>query len=154
MYTTNYVYKAPPAVLDSLRKLFLVLQYEKSNFENAAAIIKDNRQFKDTLIQFLQETNQYLNELRCQIESLGGSTEIVSKATIDNDEKLLKPQTSKDVYEYCSNCENRILIAYREILNQSVVVKELRSMVRYQLNGLLCAFLQFRMLRDYSFRRS
>jgi hypothetical protein len=153
MYTTNFVYKAPPAVLDSLRKLFLVLQFEKSNFEHAAALIKDNRQFKDTLIQFLQETNQYLNELKCQIESLGGNTEIVNKATIDNEEKYLTVQSSKDVYEYCSKCENRILIAYREILNQSVVVKELRNMVRYQLNGLLCAFLQFRMLRDYSFRR-
>ena len=152
MYTTNFVYKAPVAVLESLNKLFFVLQLEKSNFENAAALITDNRQLKETLIQFLQESNQYLNELKCQIESLGGNAEIVNEEANKKGE-LLGIQNSKDIYEYCGKCENRILIAYREILNQSVVVKELRSMVRYQLNGLLCAFLQFRMLRDYSFRK-
>ena len=151
MYTTNFVYKAPAAVLNSLTKLFLVLKVEKSNFEHAA-LIADNRQLKETLIQFLQESNQYLNELRCQIESLGGDAEIINEGTV-NKEDTLNIQNTKDIYEYCGKCENRILVAYREILNQSVVLKELRSMVRYQLNGLLCAFLQFRMLRGYSFRK-
>ncbi len=151
MYTTNFVYKAPAAVLNSLTKLFLVLKVEKSNFEHAA-LITDNRQLKETLIQFLQESNQYLNELRCQIESLGGDAEIINEETV-NKEDTFNIQNTKDIYEYCGKCENRILVAYREILNQSVVLKELRSMVRYQLNGLLCAFLQFRMLRDYSFRK-
>lgn len=149
MYTTNFVYKAPPAVLDSLKKLFSVLQVEKSNFEHAA-FITENRQLKDTLIQFLQESNQYLNEIKCQIESLGGET-MINEA--ENTGSILNIHDSKDVYDYCGKCENRILVAYREILNQSVIVKELRSMVRYQLNGLLCAFLQLRMLRE-SFRKT
>ena len=149
MYTTNFVYKAPPAVLESLKRLFSVLSVEKINFEHAA-VITDNRQLKETLFQFLQESNQYLNEIKCQIESLGGDTAVKNdfKATEEN----LPVKDSKDVYDYCSKCENRILAAYREILNQSVIVKELRHMVRYQLNGLLCAFLQFRILGD-SFRR-
>jgi hypothetical protein len=149
MYTTNFVYKAPPAVLESLKKLFSVLQVEKSNFEHAA-FITENRQLKETLIQFLQESNQYLNEIKCQIESLGGDA-VVSKAE-DNNNGILNIHDSKDVYDYCRTCENRILVAYREILNESVIVKELRNMVRYQLNGLLCAFLQLRMLRE-SFRK-
>lgn len=151
MYTTNFVYKAPAAVLVSLKKLFLVLQAEKSNFEHAA-LIADNRQLKETLIQFLQESNQYVNELKCQIESLGGDVQIINEETF-NKEETLGIKNAKDIYEYCGKCENRILIAYREILNQAVIVKELRGMVRYQLNGLLCAFLQFRLLRDYSFRK-
>ena len=150
MYTTNFVYKAPPAVLESLKKLFSVLQVEKSNFEHAA-LIAENRQLKDTLIQFLQESNQYLNELKCQIESLGGDA-MINPAEA-NEKGTLNIHESKDVYDYCGKCENRILLAYREILNQSVIVKELRNMVRYQLNGLLCSFLQLRILKE-SFRKN
>ena len=98
------------------------------------------------MVQFLQESNQYLNELKCQIESLGGETSSINETV--SDKGSLGIHSAKDIYEYCINCENRVIAAYREILNQSVIVKELRSMVRYQLNGLLCAFLQFRILRE------
>jgi hypothetical protein len=145
MYTTNFVYKAPSGVLESLKKLFSVLQVEKVNFEHAA-FITDNRQLKETLVQFLQESNQYVNELKCQIESLGGNAEISNNESVSNE--ILNIHNSKEIYEYCGNCESRILGAYREILNQSIILKELRSMVRYQLNGLLCAFLQFKILSD------
>jgi hypothetical protein len=150
MYTTNFVYTAPPPVLEGLKKLFSVLQIENSNFEHAA-FVTENRQFKETLVQFLQESNQYLHELKCQIESLGGDTPIVSDLAATDDS--LHIDNNKDVYDYCGKCENRILTAYREILNQSVILKELRNMVRYQLNGLLCSFLQFKMLRE-SFRKN
>jgi uncharacterized protein (TIGR02284 family) len=152
MYTTNFIYKAPAGVLESLKKLFTVLQQEGVNFQQAA-MATDNRQLRETLAQFLQESKQYINELQCQIESLGGDPEIDSDLSFATPEVGgLKMATEKEVYEYCSKCENRILVAYREILNQSVILKELRSMVRYQLNGLLCSFLQFRLLKD-SFKR-
>lgn len=145
MYTTNFVYKAPAVVLESLKKLYSVIQEEKVHFEHAASIT-ENRQLKESLIQFLQECNQYLNELKCQIESLGGETLSINETVSVKGASGI--QSAKDIYEYCIKCENRVIAAYREILNQSVIVKELRSMVRYQLNGLLCAFLQFRILGD------
>jgi len=152
MYTTNFIYQAPAGVLESLKRLFSVLQQEGLNFQQAASAT-DNRQLKETLTQFLQESKQYINELKCQIESLGGNPEMdAALSQIPADAGDLKISDEKEVYEYCSKCENRILVAYREILNQSVILKELRGMVRYQLNGLLCSFLQFKILKD-SFQR-
>jgi uncharacterized protein (TIGR02284 family) len=152
MYTTNFIYKAPAGVLESLKKLFSVLQEEGLHFQQAASVT-ENKQLRETLTQFLQESKQYVNELKCQIESLGGDPAMDADLSVRAaDAGSLKTSDEKDVYEYCSNCENRILVTYREILNQSVILKDLRGMVRYQLNGLLCSFLQFKMLKD-SFQR-
>ena len=144
MYTTNFVYKAPTAVLESLKKLLQVLGAEKAHLEQAA-LIADNRQLKNTLVQFLQESNQYINELKCQIESLGERVE--SNNEIDMN-AIKKIQSTQEIYEYCGECEKKIVDAYREIINQPIIVKELRRMIRYQLNGLLCAFIQLKLLKD------
>ena len=147
MYTTNFVYHPPTGVLSSLKRLFRVLQAESNNFEQAVYVTK-NKQLKDTLLQFLQESKQYVNELKCQIESLGGSTEFYDHTIDTREPEQLPAMADTDtVYDYCGKCEGRILTAYRDILNQSVILKDLRKMVRYQLNGLLCSFLQFKILK-------
>jgi hypothetical protein len=144
MYTTNFVYKAPLNVLESLKKLYLVIQAEKVHFDHAITIVQ-SRQLMDTLVQFLQQCNQYQNELKCQIESVGGNMEEQDSSDVSEPVSFMN---SKDIYEYCIKCEKKILSAYREFLNQPIMDHKLRGMVRYQLNNLLCAFLQFRILRD------
>jgi hypothetical protein len=152
MYTTNFIYIAPSEVLESLKKLFSVLKRENVNFQRAIGFTED-RQLKNTLMQFVQASNQYANELKCQIESLAGGTEI-DEVTLEESESsdyfLMK--NSKEILEYCCNCEVRVLNAYREILNHSFILKELRGIMRYQLNEMLCSFLQFKMLRSSSFQ--
>ena len=144
MYTTNFVYEAPLNVLESLKKLHWLIQLEKVHFDHAITIVQ-NRQLRETLIQFLQECNQYQNELKCQIESVSDKVE---EEDIQDDNEIVNIKNSKDIYEYCIRCEKKILSAYREFLNQPIMDNTLRGMVRYQLNHLLCAFLQFRILRD------
>ena len=155
MYTTNFVYRAPLNVLESLKKLYLAIQAEKVHFEQAITIVQ-NRQLRETLLQFLQECNQYRNELKCQIDSVSGKVEEKDKGEKDttdekgtaDEQEAINMKNSIDIYEYCIKCEKKILSAYREFLNQPIMDKKLRGMVRYQLNNLLCAFLQFRILRD------
>lgn len=147
MYPTNFIYKAPAAVVESLRKLFSVLNGENINFQRAVNIT-DDRQLKNTLLQFIQSTKQYANELKCQIESLGGGIVINDSILPDNKgSDNLTMNNSKEILEYCCNCEVRVLSAYREILNQSFILKDLRGIMRHQLNDMLCSFLQFKMLK-------
>jgi len=42
--------------------------------------------------------------------------------------------------------EKKMTGAYREILNDPNLYEGLRSMMRYQLNGILCAFAQLKLL--------
>lgn len=147
MYTTNFIYKAPVEVLESLQKLFSVLLCENENFQEAVSSTTD-RQLRNTLIQFVQSSKQYANELKCQIESLGGGMEIdASILPGKKDKDNLKISNSKEILEYCCNCEVRVLSAYREILHQSFILKDLRGIIRHQLNEMLCSFLQFKMLK-------
>ena len=148
MYTTNFIYKAPAAVVESLRKLFSVLNGENINFQRAINITND-RQLKNTLLQFVQSSKQYANELKCQIESLGGGGTEINEAVLPDNKSSdnLTLHDSKEILEYCCNCEQRVLSAYREILNQSFLLKDLRGIMRHQLNEMLCSFLQFKMLK-------
>ncbi len=148
MYTTNFIYKAPVAVVESLRKLFSVLNGENINFQRAVNITHD-RQLKNTLLQFVQCSKQYANELKCQIESLGGGGIEINDAILPDNKgnDNLTMGNSKEILEYCCNCEVRVLSAYREILNQSFILKDLRGIMRHQLNEMLCSFLQFKMLK-------
>jgi len=151
MYTTNFIYIAPSEVLESLKKLFSVLKGENVNFQRAIGFTED-RQLKNTLMQFVQASNQYANELKCQIESLAGGREIDELTLTESESNdRFQMKNSKDILEYCCNCEMRVLSAYREILNHSFILKELRGIMRYQLNEMLCSFLQFKMLKS-SFR--
>jgi uncharacterized protein (TIGR02284 family) len=147
MYTTNFIYKAPAEVLESLQKLFSVLLSENDHFQQAVASTND-RQLRNTLIQFVQSSKQYANELKCQIESLGGGIEIEGTGLTGKRNNVnLKMGDSKEILEYCCNCEGRVLGAYREILHQSFLLKDLRGIIRHQLNEMLCSFLQFKMLK-------
>ena len=148
MYTTNFIYKAPVEVLASLRKLFSVLNGENVNFQRAVSST-DDRQLKNTLLQFVEASKQYANELRCQIESLGGGGAEIFEAILPESKSNdnLKLSDSKEILDYCCNCEMRVLSAYREILNHSFILKDLRGIMRYQLNEMLCSFLQFKMLK-------
>jgi len=152
MYTTNFIYIAPAEVLESLRKLFSVLKGENVNFQRAIGITED-KQLQNTLMQFVQASNQYANELKCQIESLAGGTEMDELTLIENESNdRFQMKNSIEILEYCCNCEMRVLSAYREILNHSFILKDLRGIMRYQLNEMLCSFLQFKMLKS-SFRK-
>ncbi len=147
MYTTNFIYQAPAEVLESLRKLFSVLLLESEHIQQAAGSTND-RQLRNTLIQFIQSSKQYANELKCQFESLGGglnANESNLLSVKNND--VIKLNGSKEILEYCCNCESRVLSAYREILHHAFILKDLRGIIRHQLNEMLCSFLQFKMLK-------
>src|SRR6185437_1416677 len=55
-------------------------------------------------------------------------------------------QEEKGILIFCKMKEKKMTGAYREILNDPNLYEGLRSMMRYQLNGILCAFAQLKLL--------
>jgi len=47
--------------------------------------------------------------------------------------------------------EKKMVFAYRDILNESLLYEGLRKMIRYQLNGVLVTFMQLRLLNSLKF---
>jgi rubrerythrin len=147
--TTLFIYNAPKGLLDKLQKLFEVLTEEKSKCEIAASTIT-NKQMNRSLALLVQETNQYANELGCQIKSLGGEINEYPKSLMKNG---FQSTSTNEVFDYCLKSEKKIIKMYREILNESLMLSGVRNMIQYQLNGLLSAFLQLKMLNASLMRK-
>ena len=149
-------YRAPSIVLAKLDQLFSILQEAKNKFEQIASTLK-NKQVQQTVISLAQESRQYASELGSQIESLGGEPqksyyehELRGKACQAGEWKILDAE--KDSLKICEMSEKSMMQAYREVLNEPFLLEGIRKMIRYQLNGIMCAFVQLRLL-NASLRR-
>jgi len=141
----SYNYKAPAEVVESLKKVCEVLRDEAVDCEKAAFAVK-NRGLKEGVLYFVQESQQYASELKSQIECLGGNAGnhlhfAGSTSSVSNLEK-----NEAELFDLISKSEERILSAYRRILNNSEILNGLRQLIRNQFNGMLCAFQQFKIL--------
>lgn len=149
MYTINHMYHAPTGILEQLKTLCDILNKGKTNYEHIATQIKD-KDLHRTIIWLAQENNQYASELSCQIESMGGHLESGIPANIEQpreDDLEFNPQkTDKDIFALCAHNEKEVIKAYRKVLNEPFLTTGIKNMIRYQLNGLLCAFQQLRLL--------
>jgi len=149
MYTLNHIYQAPAGILDQLKSLFAILTRGKTKYEHIAAKIMDKNLHR-TIIWLAQENSQYANELSRQIEIMGGHLETAIPVNIKQpreDELDFNPQkTDKEIFALCAQHEKEIIKAYRKVLNEPFLTGGIKNMIRYQLNGLLCAFQQLRLL--------
>ena len=149
MYTVNHVYHAPAGILEQLEQLFAVLNKGKINYEQIATKIKD-KDLHRTVIWLAQENNQYAYELACQIKTMGGHTESNVEHVIqprEDDHLGFNPQkTDKEIFALCAHNEKEVIKAYRKVLNEPFLTTGIKNMIRYQLNGLLCAFQRLRLL--------
>jgi len=137
--------KTPPFILEKIENLCNLLLKGKREYEQVASVVPD-KDLRRTILTLAQESNQYACELFSQIQSLGGITqeEKTDESECELDIKVLTDEN--EILSFCKMNEKKMVSAYREILNESFIYEGLRKMIRYQLNGILCAFMQLKLL--------
>jgi len=135
--------RIPAFVLEKLNLLLDLLKERKKEFEAFAGKIK-NKSLKRTVLSLAQECNQYAQELLSQLETMTGDTKVHEQTEMEKANTLLLEE--EDILRSCQVSEKKMIIAYRSILNESVLEDNLRNLLRNQLNGLACAFTQIKLL--------
>jgi len=145
------VNKIPAFVLEKLDILFRLLCERKSEFEAFACGV-NNREMKRTVLTLAQETNQYANELSSQIEMMGGGNISCPDELNYTHGNPLMIADEDDIMKSCEVSEGKMIRAYRTVLNEPFLHDNLRKLIRSQLNGLIYAFMQLKLLNT-SFHR-
>ena len=138
------VNKIPAFVLEKLDILFQLLKERKCEFERFAARVKD-KQLRGTILSLAQEANQYAIELFSQIQVMGGKIKEMQQEGIRLDNTLMIEEEN-EILKSCEISEKKMIVAYRNILNEPFLHENLRKLIRNQLNGLTFAFMQLRLL--------
>ena len=139
-----------PHLLEKVNQLCMLLWQGKKEFEQVAATIPD-KEFRRTILTLAQESNQYANELTSQIHMLGGNStsEMTDEPEHESNTKIFTDE--HEILDFCKMNEKKMVNAYRDILNESYLYEGLRIVIRYQLNGILCAFMQLKLLNSLLF---
>ncbi len=125
-----------------INRLYHLLIKEKGDFESAASRIKDNG-MRWTILSLAQQSNQYATELSAYMQS--ARTPVTAApanpghfADIITDEKGL--------LVFCNSNEKKLATAYKKILKESLIYESLEKMLGYQLDGILSASKQLKLL--------
>ena len=148
--SASYLYKAPPFLLEKMNNLCSVLRQGKKEFEQVATTLT-NKNLRYTMLTLAQESNQYAHELSSQISTLGGIPEIEKNKELELLDEIRNLHDENEILTLCNKNEKKLIGAYRDILNESFIFEELRKMIRYQLNEMLCAFMQVKQLFFHKF---
>ena len=144
-------YKAPPYIVERLSHLLNLLIIEKEKYERIAFSVTD-RQLKYAISILAQESNQYICELASQLRSLGAEVNTGQNENIDNEYPEPKMAVVYDTIlnlttlEFCKESEKQMISAYRAVLNEPFLMEGVRKLMRAQLNGIMYAFLQLKLL--------
>jgi hypothetical protein len=133
----------PTFVLDKLGLLLELLKERKKEFEAFAGRIK-NKSLKRTVLSLAQECNQYAQELLSQLEMMTGNMEMYKETGGFQSNMILLEEEA--ILQSCQLSEKKMIVAYRTILNEPILEDNLRNLLRNQLNGLVCAFTQIKLL--------
>ena len=144
------IHKAPPYLLDKINNLFSLLMQKKKECEQVATTLT-NKNLRYTILTLAQESNQYAHELSSQISTLGGIPEMEKNREPEWPDEIKNLNDENKILTWCNKNEKKLIGAYREILNESFLYEELRKMIRYQLNEMLCAFMQVKQLCFFKF---
>ncbi len=146
-------FKVPQYIVERLSKLMDILRHEKEKYEQASLAIHD-KQFKQNISILAQENGQYVSELTSQLKSLGvyECIDAPEKASAA-DKQPLMPAIGSDetninvtILQFCKDSEKKMISAYRDVLNEPYLFEGLRTTIRRQLNGIMYAFLQLKLL--------
>lgn len=144
-------YRAPKYLLDKLLYFLDFLKTEKEKYERAALAVSD-RQMRYTITNLAQESNQYGCELLSQLRSLGANVRIGQPESDPAASPRSVTEAGSDqaldhiTLQLCRDSEKQMITAYRTILNEPFLMEDLRKLMRTQLNGILCAFLQLKLM--------
>ncbi|MEP6596906.1 MAG: ferritin-like domain-containing protein [Ginsengibacter sp.] len=139
--------KASPSILKKINNLYGLLLQGKRKYEQIATITPD-RDLRRTILSLAQESNQYACELSSQIQTLGGISLDEKTDDFNLRTEIKTFEDENKILNFCMANEKKTIKAYHEILNDSCLYEGLRSMFHYQLNGILCAFVQVKQLNS------
>jgi len=139
------LFKASPFIIEKINCLCRLLWQGKRAYEQAAANIPD-KELRRTVLTLAQENNQYACELSSQIQSLGGTPANENSYKSEPEAGMNNFGDQSVIMTFCKMSEKKIVNAYREILNEPSLYEGLRKMIQYQLNGILCTFMQLKLL--------
>ena len=142
MTTTNAIGNSP-LLIEKMNIVLHMFLEKRNDFERAAAQVPD-ASVKSMILALAQESNQYAAEWQSQIYTLGGETKL------DQTEKqagqVAELQNDTDILSFCDSNENKMVNAYKEMLDLPELYEGLKKMISYQLEGIHSAFMQFRLL--------
>ncbi|MFT3946325.1 MAG: hypothetical protein QM763_05060 [Agriterribacter sp.] len=144
-------FRLPQHLVESVSQLMNILKVEKQKYEIASIAIED-KQLRDNISWLALESNQYICELSSQLKSIGAVTAI-EPAEENNYSASPAPtftetQLSVNILQFCKDSEKMMISAYRSVLNEPYLVEGLRTLIRKQLNGIMFAFLQLKLLNS------
>jgi uncharacterized protein (TIGR02284 family) len=139
------LFRTPPFILEKINLLCRLLWQGKKEYEHVAANIGD-KEFKRTILTLAQENNQYACELSSTVQSLGGVPPKENNYEPEPESEINNFKDQSVIMAFCKMNEKKMVSAYREILNEPSLYEGLRKMIQYQLNGILCAFMQLKLL--------
>lgn len=140
-------------VARKLNDLLDILHELKIGLEQVAESVTD-KQIRKTITSVALESSQYATEITSKIQSLGGRphpSNLERKFNLMGlDARGTTTQTTvekePEVLARCYSSENFIVKAYRDFLNEYTPYEDVRSLIRAQLNGILCAFVQLKLV--------
>ena len=132
-----------------LNFLLDVLRESKRGYEKFASDAED-KNMRGAVNGLAQECNQYITELCSQIKSLGAEEKVENDTDVYiwNYVGNSTNPCADDVIRACSKSEGIVVKAYREVLNDPTLLSNLRTMIKYQLNGMLYAFVKVKLLNS------
>jgi uncharacterized protein (TIGR02284 family) len=138
-------------VARKLNDLLDILHELKVGLEQVAESVTD-KQIRKTITSVALESSQYVTEITSKIHSLGGKPHPSSLERkynlmgLDAKSPVGKAEPEPEVLARCYSSENFIVKAYRDFLNEYTPYEDVRSLIRAQLNGILCAFVQLKLV--------
>jgi len=142
--THSKLFKKQQPVAGKINRLHKLLVKEKGAFEQVACRITDNA-LRCTILSLAQQNNQYAAELSSYMQSTGTAGYLTEKVAAPGAGRDIFPDESS-VLAFCSSNERKLVIAYRKILDESSLYEGLQKMMGYQLNGILSACMQLKLL--------
>lgn len=135
-----------------LNDLLDILHELRVGLEQMSESVTD-KQLRRTITGVALESSQYAKEIISKIQSLGGKPH---HSTLHRKHNLMgldaTPHASKgdetepDILARCYYSESFIVKAYRDFLNEYTPYEDVRSLIRTQLNGILCFFVQLKLV--------
>jgi uncharacterized protein (TIGR02284 family) len=138
-------------VARQLNDLLDILNELKTGLEEVADTVTD-KQLRKTISSVALESNQYAAEITSKIQSLGGKPhhpalhKKFNLMGLDATGSGSAADSEPAAIARCYSSENSIIKAYRNFLNEYTPYEDVRSLVRSQLNGILCAFVQLKLV--------
>lgn len=142
-------------IVDKLHMLVNTLQHANSGLKHIAERC-GNRKTQAVVFGLATESLQTFKELSSKMQVIEGKPDINPNASQNDyntdfnlDDTAEKQDNTDNILDECTSIEQNMILAYRKLLNDSIITGDLRKLLQEQLNSFLYAFVKLKMLRNY-----